>query len=130
MPKKILVVDNSEIVRNFYCYILKTSGFEVISAVDGADALEKLHKYNNIGLIITEIDMPNMDGYTLIKKIRSDEEYKDIPIMIVSMKGDTTTKQDIYKTCADVYITKPAKPDKLIESVKLLLEEKDETDNS
>ena len=71
--KKILICDDSEMVRNFHYYILKTAGFEVVSAIDGADGMEKLFKEKDVGLVITDINMPNMDGYAMIEKIREEE---------------------------------------------------------
>ncbi len=122
MSKAVLIVDDSEMVRNFHAYILKTAGFEVISAVDGADALEKLY-LNDIGLVLTDINMPKMDGYTLIEKIRADEEFEELPIIIISTEDEAKDKQRGFDAGADVYIVKPTDPAKLIENIKLLLEE-------
>ncbi|HDM75579.1 MAG TPA: response regulator [Deltaproteobacteria bacterium] len=122
MSKAVLIVDDSEMVRNFHAYILKSAGFNVISAVDGADGLEKLYM-NDIGLVLTDINMPNMDGYTLIEKIRSDEEFEDLPIIIISTEDEARDKQRGYDAGANLYIVKPTDPANLIENVRLLLEE-------
>ncbi len=122
MSKAVLIVDDSEMVRNFHAYILKSAGFNVISAVDGADALEKLYM-NDIELVLTDINMPNMDGYTLIEKIRDDEEFEDLPIIIISTEDEAKDKQRGFDAGANIYIVKPTDPSKLIENVKLLLEE-------
>ena len=122
MSKAVLIVDDSEMVRNFHAYILKSAGFNVISAVDGADGLEKLYM-NDIGLVLTDINMPNMDGYTLIEKIRSDEEFEDLPIIIISTEDEARDKQRGYDAGANLYIVKPTNPANLIENVRLLLEE-------
>ena len=122
MSKAVLIVDDSEMVRNFHAYILKSAGFNVISAVDGADALEKLYM-NDIELVLTDINMPNMDGYTLIEKIRDDEEFEDLPIIIISTEDEAKDKQRGFDAGANIYIVKPTEPSKLIENVRLLLEE-------
>jgi two-component system chemotaxis response regulator CheY len=121
--KKVLICDDSEMVRNFHYYILKTAGFEVISAIDGADGLEKLWLNKDIGLIITDINMPNMDGYSMIEKIRMEEEFEDIPIIIISTEDQLKDKQKGYDAGANIYIVKPTAPEQLVESVKLLMEE-------
>lgn len=121
--KKILICDDSEMVRNFHYYILKTAGFEVISAIDGADGLEKLWLNKDIGLVITDINMPNMDGYSMIEKIRMEDEFEDIPIIIISTEDQLKDKQKGYDAGANIYIVKPTDPEQLVESVKLLVEE-------
>jgi len=120
--KKVLICDDSEMVRNFHYYILKTAGFEVISAIDGADGLEKLWLNRDIGLVITDINMPNMDGYSMIEKIRMEEEFEDIPIIIISTEDQLKDKQKGYDAGANIYIVKPTAPEQLVESVKLLME--------
>ncbi len=117
---KVLIVDDSEMVRNYYYYILKNAGFEVISAIDGADGLEKLFRAADIGLVISDINMPNMDGYTMIEKIRLDEQFEDIPIIIISTEEEASDKQKGFDAGADVYIVKPIEPNILIENIKLL----------
>jgi two-component system, chemotaxis family, chemotaxis protein CheY len=117
----ILIVDDSEMVRNYYYYILKNAGFDVISAIDGADGIEKLYKASRINLIITDINMPNMDGYTLIEKIRWDDQFEDIPIIIISTEEEASDKQKGFDAGADIYIVKPIEPNILIENIKLLL---------
>lgn len=119
---KILIVDDSEMVRNYYYYILKNAGFDVISAVDGADGLEKLFRSPDCSLVISDINMPNMDGYSMIEKIRQDEQFEEIPIIIVSTEEEAHDKQKGYDAGADVYIVKPIEPNVLIENIKLLIE--------
>jgi two-component system, chemotaxis family, chemotaxis protein CheY len=118
---KVLVVDDSEMVRNYYYYILKNAGFEVISAIDGADGIEKLFKSPDVSLIITDINMPNMDGYAMIERVRQDEQFEEIPIIIVSTEDEAVDKQRGFNAGADVYIVKPIEPNILIENIKLLI---------
>ncbi|RLC14194.1 MAG: response regulator [Deltaproteobacteria bacterium] len=107
-------------VRNFHSYILKNAGYEIISAIDGADALEKL-LMNSVDLVATDINMPNMDGYELVKRIRKMDDYEDIPIIIISTESEAQDKQKGYDAGANVYIIKPTPPEQLVESVNLLI---------
>jgi len=118
--KVVLLADDSEMVRNFHSYVLKNAGYKIVSAIDGADALEKL-LMNNIDLVATDINMPNMDGYELVKRIRAMAEYEDMPIIIVSTESESQDKQKGYDAGANVYIIKPTSPDQLVESVNLLI---------
>jgi two-component system chemotaxis response regulator CheY len=118
---KVLIIDDSEMVRNYYYYILKNAGFNVISAIDGADGIEKLFKAPDIKLIVSDINMPNMDGYTMIEKIREDPQFEDLPIIIISTENEAMDKQKGYDAGADVYIVKPIDPNILIENIKLLI---------
>ncbi len=118
--KTILIADDSEMVCNFHSYILKNAGYKTISAIDGADALEKLLQ-NTIDIVVTDINMPNMDGYELVKRIRLIPEYEDLPVIMVSTESEAKDKQRGYNAGANVYIVKPTPPESLIESVNLLI---------
>jgi len=118
--KVILLADDSEMVRNFHSYIFKNAGYEIICAIDGADALEKL-LMNPVDLVATDINMPNMDGYELVKRIRKMDDYEDIPIIIISTESEAQDKQKGYDAGANVYIIKPTPPEQLVESVNLLI---------
>lgn len=122
MKGKILIVDDSKIVRNYHAGILRKAGFEVIEAFDGAHALDLLMLNEDITCVITDLNMPNMDGITLIKKIRQMEEYKNIPIIIVTTLDEEIDRKAGFMAGANFYVVKPAKPEELITSVNLLLE--------
>ena len=77
MKKIILVADDSPSIRKFVTFSLAMKGYEIISAVDGMEALEKLPN-KQVSLVITDLNMPNLDGFELIKSIRSNEQFKDI----------------------------------------------------
>jgi two-component system chemotaxis response regulator CheY len=117
----VLIVDDSEMARNFHSYILKSEGFETISAVDGADALEKLYQLEKVDLVVTDINMPVMDGYTFVERIREDDQFEDLPIVIVSTEDEAKDKQRGFDAGANVYIVKPTEPEELVENIKLLL---------
>ncbi|MGE5423661.1 MAG: response regulator [Ignavibacteriales bacterium] len=123
MAKKVLIVDDSEMIRNFHSYILKSIGLDVITAVDGADALEKIYSSDDpLVMAITDINMPNMDGYTLVERLRDDPKYEDIPIIIISTEDELKDKEKGYEAGANFYIVKPTDPDVLIENIRMLLE--------
>ena len=73
--KTILIVDDSEFVRSYHSYILEQAHFQVITAVDGSDGLEKLYT-NSCDLVLTDINMSNMDGYEFIRRVRADGKYR------------------------------------------------------
>jgi len=121
VAKKILIVDDSEMVRSFYYYVLKNAGFEVKSAMDGVDGLEKLLQNPDMELVITDINMPNMDGYSMIERIREDPQFETIPIIIISTEQEASDKQRGFDAGADIYVVKPVEPSVLIENVRILL---------
>jgi two-component system chemotaxis response regulator CheY len=101
---------------------VKSIGFEIITAVDGADALEKIYSTDHqLVVCITDINMPNMDGYTLTERLREDPQYEDIPIVIISTEDEFKDREKGYQAGADVYIVKPTDPDVLVENIKMLL---------
>lgn len=106
MKKVVLIADDSPTIRKFVSFALALKGYEIIQVSDGMQALEKLPS-EKIDLVITDLNMPNIDGFELIKTIRSNEDYKDIPIIILS---SLTGKEEIEKgieTGADSYLLKP-----------------------
>lgn len=121
MPKHILVVDDSKTVRNLIAFIVKKEGFHVTTAEDGLDALEKLYSISGIDLIISDINMPRMDGFTFIKNLREQEVFRDTPIIILSTEGQEKDIQEGLNLGANLYMVKPAQPDKLLKNVKMLL---------
>jgi two-component system chemotaxis response regulator CheY len=122
MGGKVIIVDDSEMIRNFHSYIIKTIGLEIITAVDGADALEKIYGSNEEILgCITDINMPNMDGYTFIERLREDPQYEEIPIIIISTEDEYKDREKGFEAGANVYIVKPTDPDVLLENIRMLL---------
>ncbi len=119
---RILIVDDSEMVRNFHCYILKSQGYNVLTAVDGADALEKIYSTGlQIDMVITDINMPNMDGYTLVERLREDPNFETTPVIIISTEDEAQDKTRGFEAGADVYIVKPTEPELLVENISMLL---------
>ena len=118
--KTILIVDDSEFVRSYHSYILQQAEFDVITAVDGSDGLEKLYT-NSCDLVLTDINMSNMDGYELIRRIRADEKYKSVPIIIVSTESESKDKTKGFDAGANLYIVKPSTPEMMIENIRMVL---------
>jgi two-component system chemotaxis response regulator CheY len=116
--KKILVVDDSEMVRNFHSYIIKMLGYQIGTAENGAVALEKLLG-DDYKLLTTDINMPKMDGYELIRNVR-DRGYS-IPIIIISTESEYKPVLKEEGTGHDVYMVKPTDPEKLVRTIKMLL---------
>ena len=121
MSKRILVIDDSPLVRNLHSVMLKSAGFQTEDAENGFDALEKAMK-SDFDLMIVDINMPKMDGFAFCKEIRNNEKYKDVPLLIVSTESEAEDKMKGFKAGANLYLIKPVKPEVLIENVNLLLQ--------
>jgi two-component system chemotaxis response regulator CheY len=121
MPKHILIVDDSKTVRNLVAFIMKKEGFRVTTAEDGLDGLEKLYAADQVDLIVSDVNMPRMDGFTFIKNVREQEAYRDIPIVVLSTEGQDKDIQTGLTLGANLYMVKPAQPEKLVRNVKMLL---------
>lgn len=104
---KVLVVDDFATMRKIVRNILKQIGFNnIVEADDGANALQVI-KNENIDFVVTDWNMPNMSGLELLKKIRSDEKSKDIPVLMVTAEGLAENVVDAVKAGVDNYIVKP-----------------------
>ena len=121
MAKHILIVDDSKTVRNLVAFIMKKEGFKVTTAENGLDGLEKLYSMEQVDLIITDVNMPGMDGFTFIKNLREQEAYRDTPIIVLSTESRDKDIQTGLTLGANLYMVKPAQPDKLLRNVKMLL---------
>jgi two-component system chemotaxis response regulator CheY len=112
MKKVILVADDSPTIRKFVSFSLAAKGFKIISATDGMEALEKLPNYS-IDLIITDLNMPNVDGFELIRSVRENKNYEDIPIIILSSLGSEKDIERGLSIGANSYLVKPFDPKKI-----------------
>lgn len=116
MGKKVLAVDDSKTMRDMVHFTLKNAGYEVIEAEDGVRALS-LAQTMTVDLVITDINMPNMDGVTLVKELRAKPSYKSVPILILTTEGGDDKKAAGREAGATGWIVKPFAPDKLIQVV-------------
>src|SRR4030067_764783 len=105
MNKKVLIVDDEEVIRKFLKINLVNWGYEVREAVDGAEALEQL-KLDDFNLLICDIMMPNKDGWEVLKEMRSDPKTKDIPVIVLTGKNEDTEMFKGYDMGANYYMTK------------------------
>jgi two-component system, chemotaxis family, chemotaxis protein CheY len=122
MSRRILVVDDSPTLVKFVSYSLKSSGYEVVGASDGMDALEKVsHLESDIDLVITDLNMPNIDGYELIATLRQNDKFSEVPIIILSSEEGDEDKQKGEKVGATSYLVKPFKSSVLLAEVARLL---------
>lgn len=119
--KKILIVDDSEFVRSYHSHILEQAQFQVITAVDGSDGLEKLYT-NSCDLVLTDINMANMDGYEFIRRIRADDKYSSLPIIIVSTESEGKDKTKGFVAGANLYIVKPSSPEMMVENIRMIID--------
>ena len=122
MKKIALIADDSSTVRKFVGFALKSMGIEVVTASDGMDALEKLTS-ENFDIVITDLNMPYVDGYELIASIREIEDYKDVPIIILSSESGDEDKSKGFSVGANSYMIKPFDAKKLQYEVSKFLSE-------
>jgi two-component system chemotaxis response regulator CheY len=120
MKKTILIVDDSEFVRNYHAHILQQARFDVITAVDGCDGLEKLYT-NDCDLIMTDINMGRMDGYEFIRRVRAEPKYLELPIIIVSTESESKDKMKGFQAGANLYLVKPSSPEMMVENLRMIL---------
>lgn len=120
MKPKILIVDDSPTIRKFLNITLKIKGYEILSAADGMEALELLPN-ENVNLIITDLNMPNIDGFNLIAKLRENDLYKHIPIIVMSNLSDNEDITRALKLGANSYLLKPFDKDIIIKEVEKYL---------
>ncbi|MBV8059979.1 MAG: response regulator [Alphaproteobacteria bacterium] len=117
MAKTVLTVDDSKTMREMVSFTLKQAGYNVLEAEDGKIGLGVM-ALNSIDVIITDLNMPNLDGIGLIRAARADAKYKFTPILMLTTEGDATKKQDGKAAGATGWIVKPFNPEKLIEVMK------------
>jgi two-component system chemotaxis response regulator CheY len=121
MKKTVLIVDDSEFVRNYHSGILEQAQFRVITAVDGSDGLEKLFT-NSCDAVLTDINMSNMDGYEFIRRVRADRKYSLLPIIIVSTESESKDKRKGFEAGASLYLVKPCSPEMMVENIRMILD--------
>lgn len=114
---KVLSVDDSGSIRQMVTFTLKGAGYEVIEAVDGQDALEKA-KLNTVDVVLTDQNMPRMDGLTLIKNLRALPAYSTIPILMLTTESGDAMKKQGKMAGATGWLVKPFGPQKLLEVMK------------
>jgi DNA-binding response OmpR family regulator len=120
MPKKILVVDDEPDIVKIIKDRLITEEFEVETAYDGQEAMEKYYK-TSPDLIVLDIIMPKIDGYELCQMIKANPDKKSIPIVMLTAKTELKNKENGFSRGADAYLTKPVDMEELIKVIKQVL---------
>ncbi len=117
MSKTVLIVDDSASMRQLVSFTLKDAGYDVIAAVDGKDALGKLNGIK-VEMIITDLNMPNLNGIDFIRQVRQTAGYKFTPIVMLTTESQEARKSEGRQAGASGWIVKPFTPDQLVSVVK------------
>lgn len=120
MANSILIVDDSETIREAVSYTLENASYAVVKAQDGQDALTQLAK-SQFSLIITDLHMPNLDGIGLIKAIRAQPAHQFTPILFLTTESQASRKEEAKAAGATGWIVKPFVPEKLVAVVQKLI---------
>jgi len=119
---KVMIVDDCQTTRKLLGHYLKSRGYAVVFAENGLDALEKLGA-EKVNLIMTDLNMPYMDGMELIKTLKADPNLSDIPVLMVTTENDVTEKERAFHFGADGYVVKPVTGEAIAENIKNILRE-------
>lgn len=116
----VLAVDDSASMRQMVSFTLKGAGYDVVEAKDGVEALS-LAKKGKFNLVITDVNMPNMDGISLIKELRALPDYKFIPMLMLTTESGMDKKSEGKSAGATGWIVKPFNPDQLLATIKRVI---------
>jgi two-component system chemotaxis response regulator CheY len=117
----ILTVDDSTSMRQMVSFTLKQAGYDVIEAKDGVDGLKKA-KNNKFNLIITDVNMPEMDGISLVKALRAITNYKFTPILLLTTEAGKDIKLEAKAAGATGWLAKPFNPEQLLSTIKKVID--------
>ena len=120
MAKRIMTVDDSASVRQVVRLTLAGAGYDVVEAVDGKDALAKLNG-TPVQLIVTDLNMPNMDGITFVTHVKKHPRHKFAPVVMLTTEGQDAKKQQGRAAGAKAWIVKPFSPPQLLDAVAKLI---------
>ena len=120
MSETIMTVDDSASIRQMVSFTLKQAGYNVVEAVDGQDALDKLQTAT-VQMIITDLNMPNLNGIELIRAVRANPTHRFVPIVMLTTESNADTKQQGKEAGATGWIVKPFKPDQLLAVIRKVL---------
>lgn len=120
MPKTIMIIDDSATLRQVVVVTLKKAGYDVIEASDGKDALNKLTG-QKINLIICDVNMPNMDGITFLKEIKTKPNYKFTPVIMLTTESQEAKKMEGKAAGAKAWVVKPFKPEQMLSAIEKLI---------
>jgi two-component system chemotaxis response regulator CheY len=120
MAKTVMIVDDSASLRQVVGITLKTAGYEVFEGCDGKDALSKLNG-RKVHLIISDVNMPNMDGISFVKAVKQLPEYKFTPVIMLTTEAQEDRKMEGKAAGARAWMVKPFKPEQLLGAVEKLI---------
>jgi len=120
VPSTILAVDDSASMRQMVSFTLREAGYEVVEAVDGAAALEYATE-NRVDLVLTDVNMPRMDGITLVRELRQLEHYRYVPMLMLTTESGADRKLEGKAAGATGWLVKPFNPEKLIATIERVL---------
>lgn len=121
MAKQILVVDDSVTMRQMVSFTLTSAGFEVVEAGDGQEAVAKLNGGARPNLVITDLNMPNMDGLSLIRAVRAMPAFKFTPLLMLTTESEDSKKKEGQAAGATGWIVKPFNPEQMMKIVQKVL---------
>lgn len=116
---RVLVVDDAATIRLYHRRVLERAGYEVDEAVNGLEALEKALS-GGYDLYVVDVNMPQMDGFSFVRRLRGLQGVKQVPVVVVSTEGDERDRQAALDAGANYYLVKPAKPQELASLAALL----------
>ena len=119
--QSILAVDDSQSMRQIVCFTLRSAGYEVVDAVDGEDAFEK-SRDRHFDLVLTDQNMPRLDGIGLTRRLRADPDYRTTPVLILTTESSDQMKQAGRAAGATGWLVKPFAPDRLVAVVGKVLD--------
>lgn len=120
MAKTIMIVDDSASLRQVVSIALTGAGYDVIEACDGKDGISKLDG-KKINLIVSDVNMPNMDGLTMVKQIKQMPNYKFVPVIMLTTESKDEMKQAGKEAGVKAWVVKPFKPDQMLNAVSKLI---------
>ncbi|MAD44332.1 MAG: two-component system response regulator [Oceanospirillaceae bacterium] len=120
MAKNIMVVDDSASLRQVVAIALKGAGYDVTEACDGKDALSKLNG-QKVHLVISDVNMPNMDGITFVKELKKNPSYKFTPVIMLTTESQEGKKKEGQAAGARAWVVKPFKPEQMLSAVAKLI---------
>ncbi len=120
MAKTVLIVDDSASLRQVVSIALKGAGYDVLEGCDGKDALSKLTG-QKVHLIISDVNMPNMDGITFVKEVKKLANYKFTPIIMLTTESQEAKKSEGQEAGAKAWVVKPFKPETMLQAVSKLI---------
>lgn len=120
MEKKILIVDDCDTTRKLLSYIVRERGYKIFVASNGLEALEVMAG-NPVDLVVTDLNMPQMDGLELSRNLKGQVPYKDIPIIMVTTESGEADRKMGFEAGVTTYLTKPFSPQRLLYEIEKLL---------